>query len=72
MSFGKVLLGVLIAEKRLKVRMEPKTEDQIERWVEMMMDRLDMKYSVGRLSTEEYNEEVRKISKQADKYYDNL
>ena len=63
---------MLIAEKRLKVRMEPKTEDQIERWVEMMMDRLDMKYSVGRLSTEEYNEEVRKISKQADKYYDNL
>ena len=50
--------------------MELKTEDQIERWVEMMMDRLDMKYSIGRLSTEEYNEEVRKISKQAEKYYD--
>jgi 3-hydroxyacyl-CoA dehydrogenase len=50
--------------------MEPKTEDQIERWVEMMMDRLDMKYSTGRLTEEEYNEEVRKISKQADKYYE--
>jgi 3-hydroxyacyl-CoA dehydrogenase len=72
LSFGKVLLGVLIVEKRLKVLMEPKTEDEIERWVEMMMDRLDMKYSVGRLTEEDYNEEVRKISKQADKYYDNL
>jgi hypothetical protein len=72
MFFGKVLLGVLIVERRLKVLMEPKTEDEIERWVEMMMDRLDMKYSVGRLTEEDYNEEVRKISKQADKYYDNL
>ena len=63
---------MLIVEKRLKVLMEPKTEDEIERWVEMMMDRLDMKYSVGRLTEEDYNEEVRKISKQADKYYDNL
>jgi len=52
--------------------MEPKTEDEIERWVEMMIDRVDMKYSVGRLSTEEYNKEVKKISEQADKYYDNL
>jgi hypothetical protein len=51
---------------------EPKTEDEIERWVEMMMDRLDMKYSIGRLSQEEYSDEVKKISKQADKYYDNI
>lgn len=51
--------------------MDPNTEEQIENWVEMQMDRLDMKYSIGRLSTEEYEAEVKKISKQAEKYYDN-
>ena len=50
--------------------MEPETEDQIERWVEIMMDRLDMKYSIGRLSDEEYQREVKKVSKQAEKYYE--
>lgn len=52
--------------------MDLKTEDQIERWVEMMIDRLDMKYSTGRLSEEEYSLELKKISEQADKYYDNV
>jgi hypothetical protein len=52
--------------------MDPKTEDQIERWVETMIDRLDMKYSIGRLSEEEYSVELKKISEQADQYYDNI
>ena len=52
--------------------MDLKSEDQIERWVEMMVDRLDMKYSIGRLSEEEYRIELKKISKQADQYYDNI
>lgn len=61
-----------IVELSWKLLMDPSTEDQIERWVEMMMDRLDMKYTIGRLSTEEYNEEVKKINEQAESYYDNL
>ena len=48
------------------------SEEEIERWVEMQMDRLDMKYTIGRISTEEYEAEVKKISKQAEKYYGNL
>jgi hypothetical protein len=55
-----------------KLHMDLKTEDQIERWVEIMIDRLDMKYSIGRISTDEYNKEVKKISKQADNYYDSI
>ena len=62
-----------IAELKWRQHMDQfKTEDQIERWVEMMMDRLDMKFSTGRISEEEYRNEIRKISKQADKYYANL
>ena len=60
-----------IVEKKLNP-LTVKSEDEIERWVELMMDRLDMKYTIGRLSTEEYNEEVKKINKQAESYYDNL
>lgn len=43
------------------------TEDQVEIWVEMQMDRLDMKYTTGRISEEEYQEEVKRISKEAEK-----
>lgn len=63
---------MLIVVKKLRPHMDPKTEDQIERWVEIMIDRLDMKYSIGRLSEEEYSIELKKISEQANKYYDNI
>lgn len=52
--------------------MDPKTEDQIERWVERKMNALDVKYLRTDLSTEEYAEEVKKINKQAERYYANL
>jgi len=43
------------------------TEHQAEIWVEMQIDRLDMKYTLGRLTEEEYRLEVQKISKEAEK-----
>jgi hypothetical protein len=43
------------------------TEHQVEIWVEMQIDRLDMKYTLGRLTEEEYRLEVQKISKEAEK-----
>lgn len=49
---------------------DPQTEDEIERWVEMQIDRLDMKYTIGRLSQEEYEIAVKEVSAQASKYYE--
>ena len=43
------------------------TEHQVEIWVEMQMDRLDMKYTIGRISEEEYRHEIQRISKEAEK-----
>ena len=47
------------------------TEHQVEIWVEMQIDRLDMKYTLGRLTEEEYRLEVQKISKEAEKLLKN-
>jgi hypothetical protein len=47
------------------------TEHQAEIWVEMQIDRLDMKYTLGRLTEEEYRLEVQKISKEAEKLLKN-
>jgi len=38
----------------------------------MMVDRLDMKYSIGRLSTEDYEVAIKNIYKQAEYYYASL
>jgi len=43
------------------------TEHQVEIWVEMHMDRLDMKYTTGRITEEEYRLEVQRICKEAEK-----
>jgi len=48
------------------------SEDQIERWVERQMDKVDLRYMKGELSTEEYEKEMKRISYEADVYYSYL
>lgn len=45
------------------------TEHNIECWVEMMIDRLDMKYELCRISSEEYSTQMEEIKRQADRFY---
>jgi len=49
-----------------------KDEDHIERWVERQMDKVDLRFMKGELSTEEYEKEMRRISNEADVYYSYL
>jgi uncharacterized membrane protein len=49
-----------------------KDEDHIERWVERQMDKVDLRYMKGELSTEEYKKEMKRISYEADVYYSYL
>jgi hypothetical protein len=45
------------------------SEDKIERWVEMQIDRLDMKYTIGRLTEEEYKAAMKEVNEQAERFY---
>lgn len=42
------------------------TEHDIECWVELQIDRLDMKYTLGRITHEEYTQAMEDINHQAD------
>jgi uncharacterized membrane protein len=48
------------------------TEDRIELWVERQMDKADHRYFKGELTTEEYKNEMKRISYEADVYYSYL
>ena len=45
------------------------TEDQIERIVERQMDKLDLQYTKGMLSEDEYNQEVLELDQWANDQY---
>lgn len=45
------------------------TEDQIERIVERQMDKLDLQYTKGMLTNEEYEAEVRELDNWANDEY---
>lgn len=45
------------------------TEDQIERIVDRQMDKLDLQYTKGMLSEDEYNQEVLELDQWANDQY---
>ena len=45
------------------------TEEQIEHWVEQQINILDRKYLNNKISTEEYEIQMREINKQAELMY---
>jgi len=45
------------------------TEDQIERIVERAMDKLDLQYTKGMLTNEEYEVEIRELDNWANDQY---
>jgi uncharacterized membrane protein len=45
------------------------TEDQIERIVDRQMDKLDLQYTKGMISEDEYNQEVLELDQWANDQY---